>query len=139
MKIDLSYLLHIMHEQRKRRGLNQERVAENLGIQHNTFSQMETGKAGFTLERWIQWCAVLNLSPTDVLKKWEQTEQFAEITKERRNGFHKLVDNMIKYGFGWQLDSLMGMFSHMIEEERQKRRMDESKRKIRKYFPKVDI
>jgi len=139
MKVDFSPLLHIMHEQRKRRGLNQERVAESLGIQHNTFSEMETGKSGFTLERWIQWCAVLKLSPVDVLKKWEATEAFAEITKERRDGFHKLVDNMIKYGFGFQLDSWMGFFHNLVDEERQKRRNEESKRKIRKYFPKVDV
>jgi transcriptional regulator with XRE-family HTH domain len=126
-----------MRNQRNRLNLSQDRVSESLGISKATLSEMETGHIAFSLERWLNWCAVLKLSPVDVLKKWEMSEAYAEITKERRNGFHKLVDNMIKYGFSFQLDSWMGFFNNLVQEEKQKRRIEESKRKIKKYFPKV--
>ena len=137
MKAKVRKLLEIMHKQRKRCGLNQERVAESLGIQHNTFSEMETGKSGFTLERWLQWCAVLKLTPSDVLKRWQEDTEFVEISKHRLNGYYKTIHMMIKYGFGGQLDVIMSLFDGMVKEERNRRRIKQSRKEINKYFPKL--
>jgi len=119
--------------------MNLERVCEALNIAKSTLSDMECGKSAVSIERWLQWCAVLRISPSDILKKWEMTEEFAEISKERRNGFHRLIDRMIKYGFGWQVEVLMTIFENVVREEGQRRRNEESKRKIRRYFPKVNV
>jgi len=138
MKLNISGLLVLMRDQRKDLNLSQERVAEALRISKATLSEMESGHIAVGLERWLHWCAMLKLSPTDALKKWEVTEAFAEITKDRRNGFHRLVDNMIKYGFGFQLDSWMGFFNNLVEQEKRKRWVTKTKRQIKKSFPKVD-
>ena len=139
MKPNIIYLLRIMRKHRKACGMNLEKVSGALEIGKSTLSEMENGKSAFTFERWLHWCAVVKASPSDVLKQWEATEAFAEITKERRNGFHELVDNMIKYGFGFQLDGWMGFFHNVVEEERKKRRNKESKREIKKYFPNKNL
>jgi len=92
-----------MRGYRKSMRLSQEVLAGRLGISKPSFSEIESGKTGFTVERWIQWCAALRISPSDVLRKWQSTDEYAEIDNERRHEYKKTIDRMIKYGFGLEL------------------------------------
>jgi len=110
-------------------------MAENLGISKASFNAIETGKTGFTIERWISWCATLHVSPSDVLRKWEKSEEFANIDETRRRAYYAIVDQMIKYGFGVELDTFMRHFNVLVQQEKRMRRMEKSKKLIRDLHP----
>jgi len=124
-----------MREHRKQRKLNQERVAEALGIAKSTLSEMESGKIELSLERWLSWCAVLRISPSDVLRKWELSEEFAEVSIQRKESYYKIVDLAIKHGLGAYLDSVLSYIQALLEAKKIKNQYQTSRRLIRDLHP----
>lgn len=56
-------------EWRKHRGYTQETLAEMIGVQASTISQLETGKQGFTDTTLIALADALKCSPGDLLMR----------------------------------------------------------------------
>lgn len=56
-------------EWRKHRGYTQETLADMIGVQPSTISQLETGKQGFTDSTLIALSEALKCSPGDLLMR----------------------------------------------------------------------
>jgi len=125
-----SYLGEIMRQFRKNRKLNQEKVAEALGISKATISEMESGHIAVTFKRWLDWCAVIKISPTDILRKWEKGEEFEKISQEKRYSYYRTVDMMIRYGFALELDTVMSIFQEVVDREKRRRAGQRSRKKL---------
>lgn len=52
---------------RKQRGLSQTDVASRLDITASAVSYQERGLTRFSLQRFVQTCAILNVDPADIL------------------------------------------------------------------------
>lgn len=136
--LKISGLLTNMRETREKLRLSQERVAEALGISAATLSEMESGHIAVGLERWLKWCAILKKSPTDVLRAWERGSEFEQISKERRDGYCKVVNEMIKYGYGLEIETIIMVFREILDRDKHKRAIEKSKRSVKRYFPRVN-
>ena len=52
---------------RKSKGLNQEYLAEHLGIDTSTYGKIERGEVQLTVERLFQWAEIIGIQVEDVL------------------------------------------------------------------------
>jgi len=130
----INILLQIMRTRRKATGLSQEVVAKRIGISKSSFCEIECGKTGFTIERWVQWCAALRISPSDVLRKWEGSQEYEEIDKTRRDEYKKIIDDMIKFGFGIELTSLINFFKIITGQERDRQEKERTKKQLNQWI-----
>lgn len=53
---------------RKARGLNQEEMADLLGLEHTTYQSYEAARNRPQMERFFSMCDALGMSPSEVLK-----------------------------------------------------------------------
>jgi len=139
MKQKISAIYKLLAQIRDQKNLKQKDIAKRMGASDALISRIEKGSVNIKFNRFVDMCLALRMSPSDVLRKWEKTNNFEGIDTARRNGYYRTIDKMIKYGFGVELDTFMTLFERMIVEKKKDRAEARSKRKIRKYFPKVNI
>jgi len=73
-----------------------------------------------------------HISPSDILKNWERTEEFA-MMDERRAYYHRIVDTALKLDYGLEIDGVMGFISASLEKDIVKRRMIATGKKLRRW------
>ena len=62
---DMLELLSELKAIRERKGLSQANIAESLSLSKDGYRKIESGKNPLSLERLLQLCQVLNISPGD--------------------------------------------------------------------------
>lgn len=62
---DMLKLLSELKAIRERKGLTQANIAESLSLSKDGYRKIESGKNPLSLERLLQLCQVLNISPGD--------------------------------------------------------------------------
>jgi len=67
----------ILREQRKQRGLSQEKLALEAGIERNYISLLELGKNSASLKMLFKLAAVLEISPSELLRQVEELQRQA--------------------------------------------------------------
>lgn len=93
-------------EWRKFRGLNQEELAELVGVTPSTISQLETAKQGFTDSTLVALAEALHCEPGDLLMRnpldqdapWSIWDSVKKAPKERREAIVAVVETMLKTG-----------------------------------------
>ena len=69
---EITVLTQMLRREREKRRISQEKVSQAMGISKSTVSEMEAGKSGVALDRWIEWCSALRISPNYVMDKWQR-------------------------------------------------------------------
>lgn len=64
----------VLRELRKQRGLSQEKLALDAGIERNYISLLELGKNSATLKMIFKLSAVLGISPSELLRQVEERQ-----------------------------------------------------------------
>ena len=59
-----------MKQIRKERGLTQAKIAARLHMDRTTYTKCENGSVGLSVEKMLEWCQLLNVSPNELLD-WE--------------------------------------------------------------------
>ena len=67
----------ILRELRKQRGLSQEKLALEAGIERNYISLLELGKNSASLKMIFKLAAVLETTPTELLRRVEERQRHA--------------------------------------------------------------
>jgi len=67
----------ILRERRKLRGLSQEKLALEAGIERNYISLLELGKNSASLKMLFKLAAVLEISPSELLRQVEELQRQA--------------------------------------------------------------
>lgn len=67
MAVDFSIIGKRIKEERKKKGLTQEELVEQMGVSVAYLSKVETGKIHINLERLSQICAILNITEGQIL------------------------------------------------------------------------
>lgn len=67
MTIDYQRLGQSITLHRKKKQITQERLAEHLNVSTTFISKIERGKTQISLERLVQICQYLDISPTELL------------------------------------------------------------------------
>lgn len=65
---------HFIKEWRKYRGLNQEQLAERIGVSVSSISQLETGKQGYSQATLEAIAHALRCEPQDLLMRDPESE-----------------------------------------------------------------
>jgi len=68
------------------------------------------------------------------MERWMESDVFDVIDEERRKEYHTILDDMIKYGFSRDMDTIFVYFRGLIEQEKETRRRQASKKKIEDFF-----
>ena len=63
--------LQILIEERKRQGLSMRHLAAAAGLSQPMISYLESGMRAPSLDTFLRLCSVLELKPSDVLKRAE--------------------------------------------------------------------
>ena len=92
MKYDVNKILEGIKKQRKKLGYTQGELAQELGIQRETYTQIENGKNSMTLERFLRICEVLKITPIELI----YTEGLKDNLNTVYEDFIKTVTNLLK-------------------------------------------
>lgn len=91
---------------RKKNYVTQERLAEHLDVSTTFISKIERGKTQLSLERFVQICQYLNISPTELLygNDFETSHMYTELSclleqcpKETIPLIKSLVEDVIQF------------------------------------------
>lgn len=138
MRKEISAIFGYLAQLRDQRGLKQRQIADAIGASEALICRIEKAKVNISLTRFIDICSVLKISPSDIFRRWEKSNKFKDINMTRRNDYYKIIDNMIRFGYGLEVDMIMMVFKNILEIGKDKRKTERSKREIRKYFPKLE-
>lgn len=97
---------YFFKEWRKFRGLNQEELADLVGVTASSISQLETGKQGFSDTTLAALAEALSCSPADLLMRnpadedapWSIWDNVKKAPKEQRRAIVAVVETMLKTG-----------------------------------------
>lgn len=97
---------YFFREWRKHRGLNQEELADLVGVTPSSISQLETGKQGFTDTTLAALAEALSCNPGDLLMRnpldedapWSIWDNVKKATPEKRREIVAVVKTMLKTG-----------------------------------------
>lgn len=73
----------VLTNQRKLRGLEQGQMAEMMGLSQASYSRLEAGKSGFSVDQMYQAATALNMSGRDLIALIDNT-----VDNLRANGVH---------------------------------------------------
>lgn len=101
---------YFFREWRKYRGLNQEDLAELVGVTAPSISQIENGKQGFTDTTLQALADALHCSPGDLLMRnpldhdapWSLWDSVKKAPQAKRTEIVAVVETMLKTGTGGQ-------------------------------------
>ena len=112
----------ILRKERERRGISQEKLAKMMGISGSYYSKLERSGRRIRIGHVADWCAAMQVSPMFVLKKWAQSQYGKEIDKGRINEYHRIIEEMITFGFYSELGYMMDVSAHMVNSEKAARK-----------------
>jgi transcriptional regulator with XRE-family HTH domain len=69
---DLLALGDAIREARKKRGLSQERLALEAGLDRTFISSIEAGRRNITFASLLKVTSALDIKPAELLRRWEQ-------------------------------------------------------------------
>lgn len=102
MAVDFSIIGKRIKEARKRKGLTQEKLVEQMDVSIAYLSKVETGKIHINLERLSQICNILDVTEGEILngvsnnsKKYLNSE-FYELLRKCTPQQQKLIYNILK-------------------------------------------
>lgn len=107
MKVDYQLLGQRIANRRKNNKITQERLAEYLDVSIAFVSKIERGKTQISLERLVQICQFLDISPgelitgaqpnTDTYMNHELSELLEKCPKELIPVIKSVIEDMIQY------------------------------------------
>lgn len=133
MELNFPALFELIFVECERKGINQAKIAKLVGRTDAAVSRWRRGKVSIPFEGFIQLCGICQLSPSDILRKWERTEEFAAMDG-RREAFHKIIDQALKLGYGIEVDSVLQCMKIRNDKERERRKMATSQKKMRRWY-----
>lgn len=94
-----TYLCKRIKEFRENKKYTQEHMAKELGISTNHYGRIERGESSCTIERLIQICNVLQITPNDILAQLIISKDYSlEIELHKLNiEDKKLVSKLVEF------------------------------------------
>lgn len=98
MEVDQKLIGIRIMQRRKRLGLSQEKLAEQVGLSKNHISNIECGKSMPTTRFIMQICSILGETPDYYLigKITEETEKFSELAKRLPNEHQRILCQILE-------------------------------------------
>jgi transcriptional regulator with XRE-family HTH domain len=127
---------HILRKARERRGISQEKLARMMGISRSYYSKLERSGRRIRIGHLADWCAAMRVSPKFILKKWAQSEYGKEFDKGKINEYHRIIEEMIKFGFYSELAYMMEVSAQMVNFEKlaRKKAVERQRKQIKLKF-----
>lgn len=60
---------------RMEQGLSQRDVAEKIGVNQSYMTNLETGKARISIERYLRFCDALEIDPAEPIRRYHAGEE----------------------------------------------------------------
>lgn len=101
MAVDFSIIGKRLKEARKKKGLTQEQLVEQIGVSIAYLSKIETGKIHINLERLSEICSILDVTEGEILNGVSSksnkylTSEFSEILSKCSPKQQKLAYKII--------------------------------------------
>ena len=124
----------IIRREREKRRLTQLEIGKRMGKSKIAVHFYETGQRPVHFGTFVKLCAAIRVSPGFIMERWMESDVFDVIDEERRKEYHTILDDMIKYGFSRDMDTIFVYFRGLIEQEKETRRRQASKKKIEDFF-----
>ena len=103
MAVDFAIIGMRLKEARRKKGLTQEKLVEQIGVSIAYLSKIETGKIHINLERLSQICNILDVSEGEILNgvssksnKYLNSE-FSDILKKCNSKQQKLAYKILQF------------------------------------------
>lgn len=126
----------IFRRERERRRFTQLEIAKRIGKSKIAVGFYERGLRPIHFGTFVKLCSAIRISPGFVIDQWMRSEVFDVLDEERRKEYHKVLDDAIKYGFSLEIDSVFLWFRGLIEQEKERRKREASRKKIQEYIGK---
>lgn len=106
MTIDYSLVGQRVADCRRKNHITQEQMAEHLDVSTTFISKIERGKTQLSLERLVQICQYLHISPTELLygDNYDSSYMLSELSvlleqcpKESLSLIKSLIEDVIQY------------------------------------------
>jgi len=110
-------------------------VAKRIGKSKTAIVLYEQGRRPIHWGTFIKLCGAIRVSPSYILERWMEGNSFDVLDEGRRKEYHNTIDEMIKYGFSRDLDTLLVYFRGLIEREKEARERLRRKKLAEKYYP----
>lgn len=92
MKIFRQQLGLILKQARQQKKINQDVIAQRLGVTRTTISNIESGRQGVILDVFCEICRILSLDPGYTLKRAQETSD----TMDHHQDIDKIDDPAIR-------------------------------------------
>jgi len=69
IRVSVEDVARVLHNLRKRKGLTQKAVADELGISQSNFSKMENALLEPSAIQWMTFCQLMGVSPDMILQE----------------------------------------------------------------------
>ena len=69
IKVSVEDVSRILHSHRKKKGLTQKEVADELGISQSNFSKMENGLLEPSAIQWMMFCQMMGISTETIIQE----------------------------------------------------------------------
>jgi len=114
-----------------KKGFTQHRIASELGVDDSTITKIKKGQSEIILDKFFRICEICRLSPSDMLKKWQKTDEYKNIDK-RKEKYYRIVDEALGNNLGLELESLLDCLQMKIEKEVEKQRKQKMIKRIKR-------
>lgn len=104
MEFDRREIGERISKQRRKLGLTQQNIYDEIDISQNHYSQIENGRSGISIEKLIQISDILNISIDYILtgktqgnKKSDFEEKYSELSNKQKQFINQQIDSLKKF------------------------------------------
>lgn len=104
MEFDRRKIGERISKQRRKLGLTQQNIYDEIDISQNHYSRIENGHVGISIDKLIQLSDILNISIDYILtgktqnnKKSDFEEKYNELSNKQKQFINQQIDSLKKY------------------------------------------
>ena len=125
-------LFEMIFKECERKGWTQTKIAKACNVTDSAVSRWRKGDVKIPLIRFFELCELCHLSPSDMLEKWQRTEEFAK-TDTRRQYYERIVELVLKSEYAIEFDGIMRFIEMRIEMDKEKKSISTLAKKMRRW------